>query len=95
MLTDVADLIATATRVYGEAELSKPFKLLRAIRHVRAGRDASILARRLDLQRTEFCKSPARQIPLGLFLRWTSEPLVMAICYENRGAVLGRCSSER
>lgn len=47
MLTDVADLIATATRVYGEAELSKPFKLLRAARHVRAGRDASILAREI------------------------------------------------
>ena len=53
MLTDVNDLIATATRIYGTADLSKPFKLIRAARQVRSGRDPSAIAKEIRSTRNK------------------------------------------
>ena len=51
MLTSVADVLATVTQIHGTRELSKPFNLLRAVGHLRAGLDPSLLAREIGSTR--------------------------------------------
>ena len=47
MLTDVDELIATAARVYGAANLPKPFSWLQAAIRIRAGGDPAATAREI------------------------------------------------
>ena len=64
MLTNALDLLATATRVYGEMLLPKSFQLLRAADQVRAGQDPAGVAREIGSTRKRVLQVAAAADPI-------------------------------
>ena len=65
MLTSPDDVIGVAAQIYGAAQLTKPFKLLHAVSHVRAGRNPSEVAREIRTTRNKVLQVVNADDPIG------------------------------
>ena len=92
MLATVHDLLATAIRTYGAAEMAKPFRQLQATRHVRVGADPSALARQIRSTRGKILQVANADDPIhavfGINLGTASDPDLMSRARRGIGQML-------